>query len=245
MILKWCHIVFFIFLSCLSWGQNDDKGRLSAFEEHKKEQLQFESARAKGERAYLEEEEKRENQKNRNLQEYKKTKKEILMTEDGPEAAEDAAVKKRFAENYEKELKAFTAKQKRQENLDRKKLKLPSEAQELGLDEPRPRYDYRRRSVYGAKPKFGKGTDVGSSRGGSLPSRGSAPGGSAPSFPPPPSFDDFGDDGYVPAPNMDDFGDVPPPPPPPPLPFGGDDGGVDDFPPPPPPPPPFGGDDDF
>lgn len=234
------HYLFQLFLlfnfSTFSWAQTSEKGRLSGFNDHKKEQGQFDTARSKAERAHLEEEEQWENQKQRNLLEYKKGKKQVGVTEDGPEAKADAKVKKKYVEDYEKNRQEYVQEKSKQQELSRKALNLPSENQELGLDEIRPRYDYRKRVLYGARPKYGK--MPGSS--GSSPGSSSFSGSPSPSFPPPPPFEDYGD-GYVPAPNMpDDFGDIPPPPPPPG--FGDEFGGSDSFPPPPPPPPPFEGD---
>lgn len=231
--------VFLLLLTSFSWAQTSEKTRLSGFEDYKKEQGQFDTARSKGERAHLEEEEQWEYQKNRNLEAYKKTKKQVLMKEDGPEAKEDMAMKKKYADQYEKEKQIYLKDKSKQEKVVRENLNLPSEAQELGLQETRPRFDYRKRSLYGARQKYGK---MPGSSGSSSGSSSSYSGSSGPSFPPPPTFDDFGDGGYVPAPNMpDDFGDVPPPPPPPS--FRNDFGGSDSFPPPPPPPPPFDGSD--
>ncbi|MGZ3769596.1 MAG: hypothetical protein ACXVCP_10620 [Bdellovibrio sp.] len=232
-------------LSSFSWAQTSERTRLSGFEEFKKEEGQFDTARAKGEKAHLEEEEQWINQRNRNLNEYKKEKKQAEISDDGPEAKADAAEKKKYAEVHEKNRKDYVIEKSKEEKISREDLKLPSESQELGLNETRPRYDYKKRVLYGARQKFGKTPAETASS--SSPGRpGSVPGsGPTPNFPPPPTFDDFGDNGYVPAPMPpDDFGDMPPPPPPPPPPpFGGDDfGGGDSFPPPPPPPPPFDGD---
>lgn len=235
------------FLSCLEARGISERERLSGFAEQRKENEQFQRARERGEQGYYEELDQIEAQKRRDLEAYRKTKKNKLMAEDGPEAKEDEADKKRYQAQYEEQREIYFRTRTKQEILDRKKLGLPSEAQELGLDENRPRYDYRKRATYGATPKFGKkSVSAGSS------SSGGFSGSSSPSFPPPPTFDDFGnqDGGFIPAPNMDDFGDVPPPPPPPPPPFGDDFGGgfgggfgvppnFNDFP-PPPPPPPFG-----
>lgn len=233
------------FVASSAWGESPDEARLQGFAQHHKAKDRFEQARQQGERAYLEEEDQWERQKDRQLEEYKKNKKSIVMTEDGPEAQADAAAKKRWDESYEKERRVYAAESARRESLDREAKKLPTESQELGLLEDRPRYDYRKRAMFGGKPKFGSSASSGSSGGSSF-----GGGSSSPSFPPPPTFDDFGGDGgYVPAPNMpEDYGDIPPPPPPPPPPFGDDFGGGfggdSDFP-PPPPPPPFEGGGDF
>lgn len=228
------------FLASLAGAQISEKERLSGFAEHHKNQERFEAARLKGERAYLEEEEQWEHQKSRTLESYKKSKKQGIVNDEGPEAKADAVAKRAYEQQYEQDRRTYTEKRSAQDVVVRESQNLPSELQELGLHEERPRYDYRKRAMFGGQPKYGStasGGSGGSSRGGSI-----SPGGT--SFPPPPTFDDFGggDGGYVPAPNMpEDYGDVPPPPPPP-MPMGDDFGGFggeQDFPPPPPPPPPF------
>lgn len=226
------------FLGPGAGAQISEKERLSGFAEHQKNQERFDEARLKGERAYFEEEEQWENQKNRTLEGYKKTKKQAVVHDDGPEAKADAAAKIEYAKKYEEDRRAYAKKRSRQDVVVHEDLNLPTEAQELGLNEERPRYDYRKRAMFGGQPKYGKVTGGSSSSAGGGSGRGSiSPGGT--SFPPPPTFDDFGgaDGGYVPAPSMpDDFGDIPPPPPPP-MPMGDDFGGEGmDFPPPPPPP---------
>lgn len=227
-----------------SWGseaaaQISEAERLSGFAKHQKENSQYDKARQQGERAFLEEEEQWENKKMRALQEFKKQRKDRFVQDDGPEFQEDAAQKKKRLLQYEKDRELYAQDRKKKKSFDRQALGLPSEIQELGLDQDRPRYDYRKRASFGATPKYGKNSPSSSgSSGGSYGGGGS----SSPSFPPPPSFDDFQDGGYLPAPTLNDdyMGDIPPPPPPPP--FGGDMGfsGEGDFPPPPPPPPTFG-----
>lgn len=230
------------------WGlnataQDSEVDRLSGFAKHQKDNVQYDKAREQGERAFLEEEEQWENKKQRALEDHKKISKQRVMDEDGPEAQEDAAQKKKVAEKYEKEKELYAENRKKKKSFDRQALGLPTELQELGLDQERPRYDYRKRASFGATPRFGKNlpSSSGSSGGGSF--GGGGGGGSPSNFPPPPNFDDFPDGGYLPAPTLNDdyMGDIPPPPPPPP--FGGDPGfqGESDF--PPAPPPPFMGDD--
>lgn len=221
-------------------AQVSEKERLEGFAEHYRNQDRFDEARRKGERAYFEEEAQWDAQKQRQLAEHKKHQKEGEMPEDGPEAKADLKTKKVYADEYEKSRQEYVKNKNHYSVVNREKLHLPTESQELGLNLERPRYEYRKRASYGGQPKFGKmtgGAFGGGARGGSTSSGGS-------SFPPPPTFDDFGGGGgYVPAPNFpEDFGDVPPPIPPPSG-FGDDFGGGGgmDFPPPPPPPPsPFG-----
>lgn len=237
-------ILFPLLVSSLASAQVSEKERLSGFAEHQKNQIRFDEARRSGLKGFYEESEQWENQKNRALEAYRKTKKQEVLSEEGPEAKADAAEKKLYAEQYEESRRTYTSKRTHQDVVVRESQDLPTEAEELGLTEVRPRYEYRKRVMFGGQPKYaGKATSSGSSR------SSISPGGS--SFPPPPTFDDFGGNngGYVPAPNMpEDFGDIPPPPPPP-MPSGDDFGGFgaesSDFPPPPPPPPPFNEDGAF
>ena len=207
--------------------------RLKGYDEQRREGRQFDKARESGEKAFLEEEEQRAEARNRAIAEHRKTQKTSQMSDDGPEAKADAQSKALFQAEREKNRKEYS----RDQEFDRSKYPgLVTEAQELGLDEIRPRFDFKKRM---ATKKSGGSSSSGGSSGSGF-SRGAAPG-----FPPPPTtFDDFGtpDGGFVPAPNVpDDFGDIPPPPPPPPPPVfdegfgGGTDFGNDFIPPPPPP----------
>lgn len=231
-----------------SWGlnataRNTEIDRLSGFAKHQKENQQYDKARQQGERAYLEEEEQWENKKLRELEEYKKQSKKRLMSEEGPEAKEDAAQKKKLQLQREEDKEAYVQERKTKKSFDRQALGLPSEMKELGLDQERPRYDYRRRASFGATPRYGKNLPSSSGSSGGYSGGGSSGG----SFPPPPTFDDFQDGGYLPAPTLNDdyMGDIPPPPPPPSFGDSNFSGEGSDFPPPPPPPPTFGDDPDF
>ncbi len=211
-----------------TFGGNPQQERMQGFKEHISENAQFNKAREMGEKAFLEEVEQWETQRDRKAIENQRQKQASQMAEDGVEAKEDAAAKRKNQEEYKASLKEYLSEKSRQakESKDQVKFKMPTEAQELALDEIRPRYEFNKRMNAGKKK-----TKAGSSASGN--------------FPQPPSFDGFsgGGGGYVPAPNLpEDFGDVPPPPPMNPG-FGEDSlgGGFgNDFPPPPPPPPPFG-----
>lgn len=211
--------------------------RLRGFAEHQKENEQFDRARQRGERAYYERLDQWETVRKRNLDQYKKEKKENKMTEESPEALADAAVKQAYEEQRLQSYRDYQAQQKA-EVVDREKKNLPSEAEELGIDKQRPRYDYKKRALYGGEPKYRResmGTSFGGrdSSGGTSFGDGNYDSGTV-DFPPPP--DDFGDGGYVPPPVVDEFGDAPPPPPYDET-YG--NGEYENFPPPPPPPPPF------
>ena len=139
--------------SSLASAQSAEETRLRGFAKHQKEQTQFEKARVQGERAYLETEDQWESQKSRQLQEYKSSKKQVSMDDDGPEAKADAAAKKAFTDNYEESRRNYLQKKTNNEISDRKQAGLPTESQELGLDQDLPRYDYRKRAMFGAPSK--------------------------------------------------------------------------------------------
>ncbi len=218
----------------LARAMDAEEERLRGFAEHQSKLSRFDEAREGGKRAYLEEQEQWASEKDRDLAEYKKNKPKDVpaMDESSPQYREWEKQKKAQAQAYEETRKAFAAQSAKNKELDREAKGLPTLAQELGLDQERPRFDFAKRH-FGTSPG-GSSASSGSGRGGG----GSFNSGNS-SFPPPPTFDDFSD-GYVPAPNVspEDFGDVPPPPPPP-MPTGFDNGfnnGSEFIPPPPPPP---------
>jgi hypothetical protein len=239
-------LLYFVVIStCLSAkAQEFEIQRLKGFAEHQSEEKQFDRERQKGEAEFLEEQEQWERQRQLDLVEFKKEKAASVMKDDGPEFKQDQKEKARWDKEYEANREAYI---KELKSFDRKSYPdLVSEKTELGLDQTRPRYDLKKRVLYGATSKYGKSS--GASSGPVSFSPGSNYGNSGSgnsSFPPPPTFDDFNnnDNGYVPAPNMSDgYGDdiPPPPPPPPPMPFpdgGGDFNNFNNEIPPPPPPP--------
>lgn len=220
------------------FAQSEEVIRRQGFAEHQKEMKQFDKARESGEQAFYEEQQIWELTKDRDLEDFKRQKKNISMVDDGPEAKKDALEKQQYDQEYEKTRKAYAARiEKNAKELEKELGTLPSEEVEYGLNEDRPRYDYKKRQMFGGKPAYKKGggsSSSGSSSGGFSPSSGGD------SFPPPPSFDDFSNDGF-PSPPGDDFGgDIPAPVP---IPSFEDEGNFNenDFPPPPPPPPPLEG----
>lgn len=230
----------FLMISCPAWGEVAEMTRLKGFDNQVREGRQFDKARLSAEKAFLEEEEQWIESRRKASIEFKNTKKSTKALDSGPEADADAIEKKAYQKEQEKNRLVYS---KQKESFDRSQHpELVTEARELGLDQERPRYDYKKRASFGASSKLKSTPSAGAST-----SRGASP-----NFPPPPSsFDDFGggDGGFVPAPEMPgDFGDVPPPPPPPPMTFpdegfgGGADFGNDYI---PPPPPPFEGDNSF
>ncbi|HWU42944.1 MAG TPA: hypothetical protein VN132_05880, partial [Bdellovibrio sp.] len=159
-----------------------EEERLRGFAEHQDENKQFDKARQQGERGFLEEAERWENQRERDLEQEKHRKKEAEMTEESPEARADAAEKKQTNLVYEENRKNYLKNKSKEEELSREDKKLPSEAQELGLNIERPRYEYRKRAQFGGKSPSEKTASA------SRTGKSSSGGGN---FPPPPTFDDF------------------------------------------------------
>lgn len=236
-------LLIFLWISpCLLSAQVDEKERLSGFAEHYKGNSQHDREREKGIKDHRRELDAWDSEREKARFDHKKERKSSEMTEEGPEAKADLREKATYTKEIETARRDYVSKKSRQDNFSRKALKFPSEEEELGLIEDRPRVDYKKRATYGAQPNYSKMPVSGSS-----PSRGGGSGrfggGGGESFPPPPAMDY--DDSYVPAPGFDREGDVEPPPAPPfPEDFEdmGPEGGADDFIPPPPPPPPGFGD---
>lgn len=193
--------------------------RLNGFYEHQSEGKRFDQIRERGELDYNEELLKWEEERAYQAKKYKSEKKVEASRED-----------RRLKEQnlFEKEKKLLDDEQVRNRQkyiLAREKIKEQSqrqfsEEQEIGVYVQRPRYEVRKRVLYGARPRSG-------SSGGKSAGGGSGGGSSG--------FEDSSPTSTMPPPsdsgNMDYF---PPPPPPPPM---------DDYnmPPPPPPMDDFGG----
>lgn len=228
-----------------SWEEE----RLKGFHPHHQEQRLFDRERQKGERAYLEQQELWERERRAALEEHRKRNRKQTIRDDGPEYQEflrKQAEQRRQAEeirqSYSRKKAAVQSRQSRN---------LPvTPAEELGLNQERPRFDVSKRVLYGAPSKFATG---GSSSGGGFSGRSAdrnrfqSSGDGNPGFNPGEDFPPPIQDGDIlPPPTFDDsMGDFPPPPPPmeydgefPPPPVD-----LEDFPPPPdfgdfPPPPP-------
>lgn len=227
--------------SSLSLAQSEDERR-KGFYQKQKQDKEFEQEREAGLKQYLKEQADWEEQRHKDILADKKRKKEEAPLENGPEYKADRKAKYQDYEEYENSRRAFLKEKKTHEpkNASEAAKREAWAMEEYGLDQDRPRFDVAKRNRFGGKG----GTS--SSPGGYSGS----PNTSAPSFPPPPVFDDFGGEGYVPPPfpPAEPF-EAPPegfPPPPPPMPFpegGTDFDGGGYFPPPPPPiPAPMDGD---
>lgn len=210
-----------------SWNED----RLAGFAEHKSANAVQDRERMKGQTADTEEREEWERARKAALAEHKKQVKKLAPQDGGPEQKSDEEKKIAQKKEYEK-IRAEYSRRKALADQRHHEKRSVSEAEELGLNVLRPRYDVKGRVLYGAKSKIKSG---GPSSGGYV---GGGGGGGNNNFPPPPSFDEFPPgDGYVPPPMPEDSGDFPPPPPPA-MPM--DEGGMGGEFPPPPPPPDFG-----
>lgn len=259
-------ILFYILDSKNLFAQNDfldlnvaakqEKIRKDGFKDHNQFNDQFDRIRQRSEAAHIEDYLKWEELRSEALLEYKREKsrkKKPVIVEN--ESDSDANYRE-YLKDQEKELKAYDQTRQRyiaaRQRLRGENHPLTPE-KELGLDVQRPRYDYKKRALYGAPQKLGKSQNWTTSGGGSS-------GGSfAPPPPPPPSFPtDFGapppPDNFNPDmdPSQQFQDNFAPPPPPPmdpatsfpaPFPEGGDfapppppmNDAFGDFPPPPPP----------
>lgn len=206
--------------------------RRKDFLKHKKSMAIFDQERKRGIQAQLEEQEQWELRRREALEE------ELERREQKKEDFDLEAEARDFEEDRWQNRNDYLEIQKKYSALKRKELNNDDwallEEEELGLRENRPRYDIKKRVLYGAKPKAkNPSSGLGSSMGGGSTSdfsggHNSSPGGALPnnSFVPPPVLPpDNGNADFVEAPQ--------PPPIPPPI-FEDSD-----FPPPPPPPPPL------
>lgn len=213
-----------------------EQERLSGYKDHVLESQIYDRERLRAYHAYLESVEKDLFEKQKALREFK-----LALKKQGK--SDDESINfKVFLEEKNAEMKEYW-----EAELEYKKNKKKSsiienrrdftEEEELGIYAERPRYDYKKRALYGAKPKYKIATKGGSSNNGAN---------SSPDFAP-----DFAtDSGFIPPPpplptdmpNEPFYDEIPPPPPPIPSDFGnGGDFGDGYIPPPPPPPPMFDG----
>lgn len=212
-----------------------EQERLSGYKEYVEESQIYERERLRSYRAYLESVEKDLFEKNKALRDFKKTKKiEQQENDEADNYKEYLDVQKKEQKTADIALQEYRKNQRRSKTLESKRDF--TEEEELGIFVERPRYDYKKRAMYGAKPKYKSAAKSGS---------GGSSGSSTPDF--------ATDSGYIPPPPPpmpaeipnEPFYDEIPPPPPPPMPFPGDYGNGDMgdgyIPPPPPPPPMFDG----
>ena len=138
--------------------------------------------------------------------------------------------KKEESKDYDDSKREFIKAQKRSHAIESKRDF--TEEEELNVFLNRPRYEYRKRALFGAKPNYKVATKSTSSSPTSTQPEFGTDSGYIPPPPPPPMPSDM--------PNEPFYDEIPPPPPPPlPSDFGNDFG--DGYIPPPPPPPMFDG----
>ncbi|MES3038294.1 MAG: hypothetical protein V4736_10340 [Bdellovibrionota bacterium] len=212
-----------------------ERERLNGYAEFKEDQRIINREREKGETAFLEEQEKW-------ARTQEKARKEFAADLSRKEKARSMVPYHEWRDDKVAEMRDRAQKEEKfhaDRKKNRREFKRPiSEPKELEIYANRPRYEFRKRVLYGAAPSFkGMGTGFGGGAAGGYQAPSS--GGNAGA---PPPMEDFGDPSFTPPPVMPDVGTDPamdfpnsaeiPPPPPPPFPEG-------DFPPPPPPPPGF------
>ncbi|MBX3040804.1 MAG: hypothetical protein KF789_08880, partial [Bdellovibrionaceae bacterium] len=147
------HCLLFLFvLPSLVWADpvppSWDESRRAGFKEHQEQQKVFDRERAKGERAFIEEQEEWERQRQATIADYKKESKQASPAENGPEHRDylkqvEAGKKERQAvtRDYSREKAAMLKRKGRTIHL--------TEEEELGLTEARPRYEASKRVLYG------------------------------------------------------------------------------------------------
>ncbi len=181
--------------------------RLDGFYEHSEEGKRFDRIRERGETEYNEGLLKWEDERSYVVREYRKDKLRNMNKVDREAERDKKEFEKqnqKFEADFNKNRKGYVTAREKIKEQSRRKF---SEEEELSIYHERPRYEDRKRALYGARTKWtGSGKP-------STGSSGSSGGGMSS-----PSYDDTS-----------------PPPPPPPSPV--DTGNMDYFPPPPPPPP--------
>ncbi len=220
-------------LSSLKIQANHNLNRLKSLHEEKKNNKVFDNEREKSLGLYLEEQEKWDSSREKGLAEYRRQKKTLSPSDDGPEYKEEQIRRKKNLDVAEKnrEVQVRTRNQVLNQNPG---VVTRLEDEELGLLETRPRYELRLRGknkwIKNGAATGGRAA-VGGQGGYTPPNDGDS------GFPPPPID-------YTPAPPpMDSYEEMPPPPPPPGYDYGASgsampyDAGYGDIPPPPPPPP--------
>lgn len=208
-----------------SFAQSEAERRKDFFT-HQADVKKDNEARERGLTGYLQEQEAWDERREKALAEHKKRRKAESPEEGDASWRQDQKEKAEYRAQYQEKRREYVAEKAKL------KPKTPAEIrseqlfamQELGLPSERPRYDIAKRVLYGARAHWA-GTPGGAPMGGHAPPSFGNP--SIPNFPPPPAFEDFGENnagGYI------------PPPPPPPEGF---EGQQENFIPPPPPPMPF------
>jgi len=233
-------IIFFINIVGLYFSshaqaqvEHPEVKRTRGFADYNRQKKLMELERDRGLSLHLERVEIEKREYNQALEEYRKIKRKEKPLEYTEAYQEKIQERKKEHRQTEQELENF----RNDKKIEKRQLEQAhlNKMEELELPEDRPRFDIKKRTLYGATSHFGKPSQLGGSSSGSGSSGGGFDGGGSNYTPPPSnSFDEFPPPPSFPG--EDNF-DLPPPPP---MPF--DDGGMgnvapfDDFPPPPSPP---------
>jgi hypothetical protein len=228
--IKCAFILGTLFFLSSSMAQQSEVERLRGFKRFKNQNKMFDAEREEGYTEYLEDLEKDLLRQHRALAEFKKKRRLEVPLEETKYYQQYLNSKKEEQDEYDESLEGYLKEQKK---WGSEKFKRPfSEEFELDIVSDRPRYEIKKRALYGGKPKYEKKSAASGAPGMSSGAKSSNSGGSGKSegsVPPP-----------LPPPGEPFYEDIPPPPPPPPMPMEGmEDFGNDGFIPPPPPPPPM------
>ncbi len=229
-------ILFMTMLSMFSYQlafaqvEHPELERVRGFDDYKMQRQMNDREREKGLALHLERIEMERREYEAALQEHRKVKRKEKPLESTPSYKENVRDRERDKQRRIAEQEEFIADKKvERRRLNQAKI---NKLEELGLPEDRPRFDIKKRTLYGAASPFDKAPPS-TGGGGSnsfAPSDGGFP------MPPPAQFDEFPPPPTFPG---DDNFDLPPPPPPP-MPYdegmGMNNPPFDEFPPPPPPP---------
>lgn len=201
-------VIFSLFFLPLFWAK---ASRMQDFLEHHQRQEKIDSIREKGLSEYLDEVNDWELQRLKALKNYKP-----ITTGDDFETTrksylEFKAQKREEQMEMEEARRKYVKTQRAQTSLEISDL---DEMVELGLLEDRPRYNYKKRVLYGAKSKYKMGSGAGSTATNTLPDHNTE---QFNNFVPPPAPPEMDFPEPPPPPSFED-GDFPAPPPPPPPP---------------------------
>lgn len=204
------------------------ESRLQAYKKHREVQDTMEREREKGLTAYLEEQEQWQRRRLMAIEEQKAHKKERAERRGSKAYKEYTEERLEDFKQDDEVLKEYTRAKKAIKADASPKL---SEYVEYGLIEQRPRYNNKKRALYGAKPNYKPGGNaehsfspgnIGSPSSPGFNSGAGAGGPMPPSGMPETSASDFFEPPQSLPPTFDENDFPPPPPPPPPPPF--DDG---------------------
>lgn len=221
-------------VSLVDENVSNEVKRLRGFAEHNNAIKKLDKERDDGFTEHLLQNEKMELVRERAKSQHFKNQKQAASEENSDDYYEDLDLKQRLEDQRLKGLKERSDRLAISAKIIKQERARVSEEEELGLNTNRPRFETRKRALFGAPLKLGGKTltSPGSSGSGSNFGSGTSNQNNSrfESSPPPIDYSQPSNDYFPPPPpppSFDGFDDFPPPPPP-------IEGNFDDFPPPPP-----------